>query len=669
MVISKSFGRLDRLLAEDPLALEKLKAKYNGTGNSSDEKRAGIEETARRILEGKEGGGAGLVALPAVSYGMMPLLRIWNDDFKLGYCLDYIRRHYTKIEFDAAAYASFLCFLKVIDPASINSSFDDALAYAGDFLRGAKLDELYRTCDFLSDWKDKIMAFVNKRLDDAVRKGRKASMIFCDVTNAYFETMLTDEERGLARPGAAEAAAEAIGAADPDKIPSEALIWGGDGKCKGIDFSMLPPELKQALRASSYLRMRGPSKEHRADLPIVSIAMAIDERGMPIDFQIYSGASSESRTMAHSIEEMKRKYCITDQIVVADRGLNSADNLAMLLSNGCGFLVAQKVTNLDRETRGAMLSDEGWTWRRERDGEEPDLRYKIIQDYEKASAATGEKVRCTLVLTWSRKRASRDKALLELDADKARDAVKAGSQMDGRRQPWAGLVCRDKDTPKAKSFNTKAYDKRKELCGYAALVYSKAPGSERGLSGDELFSSYRMLERIEEDFRVMKSSLSLRPMHVRTEAHIRGHVLLCVLALILSRRLQGRLDAIGRHMSAERISKALGSAWITPLAQKGADLSDNHLLYVRSARRGRIRFKREEIQGKALGYGDLAAKLSEDAPDLDSVLEACGLAQLPALFNRATFSKCMGRRFASDEDLICMGMADHLVGKGILKRS
>ena len=666
-VTLRSFGRLDRLLASDPQALEKLKAKYDGTGNPSDVQRARTEEMAREILSGEQK--QELEALPSVCYGMMPLLKLWNDDFRMDYCLSYIRRHDTKIEFDAASYAAFLCFLKVIDPSSINSSFDDALTYAGDFLRDVKLDELYRTYDFLAEKKDKILAFANKRLDEVARKGKKASMVFYDVTNAYFETMLADEEKGLKRPGAAEAAAEAIGAADPDEIPDEAFIWGEDGKCRGIDYSMLPQGIRQAIRTGSHLRMRGPSKEHRTDLPIVSMAMAIDEWGMPMDFQIYSGASSEARTMSQSISAMKGKYDIKDKIVVADRGLNSADNLDMLLSNECGFLVAQKVTCLDKATHDSMLSDEGWTWRKCHDGEEPDLRYKIIHDYEKVSSATGRTVKCTLVLTWSRSRARRDSALLEIDAAKARDAVKEKFMMGGRRQAWAGLVCRDKDTPKAKSFNTKAYDKRRELCGYAALVYSKAPGSARDLTDEELFGSCRMLERIEENFRVMKSNLSLRPMHVKTEAHITGHVLLCVLALMLARRLQGRLDAIGRHMSVERISDALKSAWITPLARKGADISDNRLMYVRSNRHGRMRFTREEIHSKALCYEDLVAKLAEDQPDLDSVLEACGLKQVPALFDRAAFSRCMGHRFPSDEDVVGRGMIDHLVAEGVLSRS
>lgn len=52
--------------------------------------------------------------------------------------------------------------------------------------------------------------------------------------------------------------------------------------------------------------MRGPSKEHRFDLPIVSMALIIDGNGFPMDFAVYAGNASEFRTMRQSIDAFKR---------------------------------------------------------------------------------------------------------------------------------------------------------------------------------------------------------------------------------------------------------------------------------------------------------------------------------------------------------------------------
>ena len=78
-------------------------------------------------------------------------------------------------------------------------------------------------------------------------------------------------------------------------------------------------------------RTKRPSKEHRYDLLLISIAMIVDENAIPVDFEVYSGCKSEYRSMPPKIKNMKEKYGIKDVIVVADRGINSVNNLKMLL--------------------------------------------------------------------------------------------------------------------------------------------------------------------------------------------------------------------------------------------------------------------------------------------------------------------------------------------------
>lgn len=82
--------------------------------------------------------------------------------------------------------------------------------------------------------------------------------------------------------------------------------------------------------------MRGPSKECRKD-PIVSIAMVVDRDGIPIDFRVYPGNSSEKATMKCSIDELAKTYKITNAVVVADNGLNTNANLIRLIKENQGF--------------------------------------------------------------------------------------------------------------------------------------------------------------------------------------------------------------------------------------------------------------------------------------------------------------------------------------------
>ena len=61
------------------------------------------------------------------------------------------------------------------------------------------------------------------------------------------------------------------------------------------------------------------------------------------------------------IEKIKERYKVKNTVVVADRGLHSTDNLKMLLDNGYGFIVAQKVSNLSDEIKTLMFDDSGYS--------------------------------------------------------------------------------------------------------------------------------------------------------------------------------------------------------------------------------------------------------------------------------------------------------------------
>ena len=86
-------------------------------------------------------------------------------------------------------------------------------------------------------------------------------------------------------------------------------------------------------------------------------------------------------------------------------------------------------------------------------------------------------------------------------------------------------------------------------------VIASAPDVE--LSAEERVRLYRSKDKIEKDFQTIKSVLELRPVRHRTDAKVRAHVTLCVLALAVQRWMQQRLLQSGRTESAERALEEL----------------------------------------------------------------------------------------------------------------
>ena len=62
--------------------------------------------------------------------------------------------------------------------------------------------------------------------------------------------------------------------------------------------------------------------------------------------------------------------------------------------------------------------------------------------------------------------------------------------------------------------------------------------SELNMPNEEILDAYRSLWKIEESFKITKTELKTRPVHVSTKEHIEAHFLICFVALLLIRLLR-----------------------------------------------------------------------------------------------------------------------------------
>lgn len=85
----------------------------------------------------------------------------------------------------------------------------------------------------------------------------------------------------------------------------------------------------------------------------------------------------------------------------------------------------------------------------------------------------------------------------------------------------------------AATLNKAAIEKDLNLAGYNLLITS-----ETSMSDQEMYDIYHNLWRIEESFRIMKSDLDARPVFLQKEESIKGHFLICYLAVLLERIFQ-----------------------------------------------------------------------------------------------------------------------------------
>jgi hypothetical protein len=83
-----------------------------------------------------------------------------------------------------------------------------------------------------------------------------------------------------------------------------------------------------------------------------------------------------------------------------------------------------------------------------------------------------------------------------------------------------------------------AYDET--LAGHYVLATSL---DSKTADAAEVLAAYRSLQHVEQRFRVLKSTLGLRPIRHFTENRVRGHIAICVLAAVAESLISNRLRA------------------------------------------------------------------------------------------------------------------------------
>ena len=585
--------------------------------------------------------------VPLLHYGHLILKPIW-DKLGLNYKLRYPQNKHTKVEaYSLSKLLFYFVAHKILSPGAYLRAWKDQSTWLCNPIEGVCLDNVYEALDYFDAFSEEIMTHAVKSSYYTNNKGADTlsadgpNMVFFDCTNCYFETDSDDREQfirrftqkmreGLAAEGKSSAVIESVLAS---KQYTEAL------------------QLAVEENEDEFLRMRGPSKEGRFSLPIVSVSLVIDERGVPIDFTVFPGNKSEYHQVLPAIERLKEKYHVKDCYFVADRGLNSTLNFDALLKGGFGFIVAQKVTGQSKKQEKIMLSEEGWkklTFSSEENlsylnADLASFRYKvcdIVKTKHLTAEETGDrpktvKVNCKIIYIYDDKRKKRDLYELEQAIAKAGKAVNEKKLMGNPSgSGWRALVKTkkeeaenedDKEMYQAVGLKDDVIEKRRKLAGYAAIVYEDPKSlkdSDKKLDTRAVLGSYHSLEKIEECFRVMKNSFEIRQMYVKRNERTRAHVLICVLSLMVLRLMQIELARAGSYMTVDSITSALNNARLLPLRTESGTIlvncEENDGIYTD-----------DPSQDKESSAVERYLKVREENPDnTDLIMKTMGLSPL-----------------------------------------
>ena len=264
----EKLGFLDDLKTQfsDPIAHFKEIAKQKNINDIND---IIIKNLNTKVIDENE--------LPK-NLGYVFLKKIYNElDFNNFFIT---KQKKLKISYDLNKIFSLLVFSRILYPSSKKETFEGRNKFFENY-DNFSLEDVYRSLDYFTLYKEEIETLIWNNTKETYN--RDSTHTYYDCTNYYFEINYNDN----------------------DLVDEEGNIL------------------------QKNYRKRGPEKNHRPD-PIIEMGLLMDSNDIPMSYDLFPGNESEKLSLRPIHTRTKANFNLGRTIVVADRGLNTSDNIFYL---------------------------------------------------------------------------------------------------------------------------------------------------------------------------------------------------------------------------------------------------------------------------------------------------------------------------------------------------
>ena len=254
------------------------------------------------------------------------------------------------------------------------------------------------------------------------------------------------------------------------------------------------------------LRKPGFSKDGKSSQPQILVALMVSPEGFPLAYEVYSGNTFEGHTLIPTIQSFIQKHQIKHFTVVADAAMISADNIQALKQADIRYIVGARLGNLSAET--------------------------LKQIDQLLHRKDGNIIRLTtdngfLICSYSQARYRKDKYEMEKQIERAKDLVKHPS-----KNKKAKFIKSHIANPE---LNSELITKTQMLLGIKGYYTDL---EEKVSTNTTIIERYHDLYKIEQAFRISKHDLQARPVFHFKEEPIKLHLLICFMALVISKYIE-----------------------------------------------------------------------------------------------------------------------------------
>jgi len=258
------------------------------------------------------------------------------------------------------------------------------------------------------------------------------------------------------------------------------------------------------------LRKNGFSKDNKSQQPQIVVALMVTPEGFPIGCEIFSGDTFEGHTLIPVIKSFVKKHDIKNFTVVADAAMISATNIIALKKEKINYIIGARLGNLSTELIAtidkSLIREDGKT-----------IRINTDNGY--------------LICSFSKKRYNKDKFEMSKQIDKAKALLNQPSKIKKVK-----FVSTDENKI---SLNERLIEKTSKLLGIKGYYTDL---EETTADNTTIIKHYHELYKIEHAFRISKNDLQTRPIFHFKEQPIKLHLLICFMALVLSKHIENKTE-------------------------------------------------------------------------------------------------------------------------------
>lgn len=398
------------------------------------------------------------------------------------------RQRRFKIEYSLNDVLQLLIYTRLLAPGSKRANAFEMERFPRPF--NCEPHDIYRGLDYLKILKEDLLVHVHEAVSE--HYGRRTDRVYYDVTNYHFEIDMEDDFRKK-------------------------------GMCK---------------------------KNSRK--PLVQMGLLLDQDAIPITYKLFPGNAHDSQTLMPIIQDTRKRYELGRVVTVADKAMNSGDNVAFLMVKGDGFIFSQKVRGADKVLQDFVLDRKNYRKVEgvvKGEGEEAplfmvksrpyphDFWVTHADDVKRKIPLDVKQIACYNEAYAKRQRHKREEAI-----QKARRIIESPARYNKSEtagalryvanvsyDPKTGEVM---DTKKLPYLDEEKIEEDAKYDGYYCILTSEDQMPDR-----EVAAAYHDLWEIERSFRITKDTLQTQPVHLTLEQRIDAHFMTCFYALLILRLL------------------------------------------------------------------------------------------------------------------------------------